>query len=89
MRERRSSGPPWEVAEVALFRPFVYLDAPNLRYDARVPDTKPPVVRPWVWRLWLVASLLFVLAAWQQPDKRAVYLSLAVVFGIIAARQRS
>jgi hypothetical protein len=40
------------------------------------------------WRLWLVACLLFLLAAWQQPTKRAVFLSVAVVFGIIAARRR-
>jgi hypothetical protein len=37
----------------------------------------------------MVASLLFLLAAWQQPTKRAVFLSVAVVFGIIAARQNS
>jgi hypothetical protein len=41
------------------------------------------------WRLWLVACVLFLLAAWQQPDKRAVFLSVAVIFGIIAERQRS
>jgi len=54
-----------------------------------MPDPKPPVARPWGWRLWLVASLLFALAAWLQPDNRGVSLSLAVVFGIIGARQRS
>jgi hypothetical protein len=43
----------------------------------------------WGWRLSMVPSLLFLLAAWQQPTKRAVFLSLAVLFGIFAARQRS
>ena len=42
----------------------------------------------WGWRLWLVTCLLFLLAAWQQPTKRAVFLSLAVFFGIVAAKQR-
>jgi hypothetical protein len=37
----------------------------------------------------MVASLLFLLAAWQQPAKRVVFLSVAVVFGIIAATQKS
>jgi hypothetical protein len=45
--------------------------------------------RPWGWRLWLVACVLFLLAGWQQPDNRAVCFSVAVVFGIIGARQRS
>ena len=38
--------------------------------------------------MWLVASLLFLLAAWQQPTQRAIWLALAVVFGIFAARAR-
>ena len=42
----------------------------------------------WVWRLWLMTCLLFLLAAWQQPTKRAGSLSLAVVFGIFAAASR-
>jgi hypothetical protein len=42
----------------------------------------------WTARLWLIASLLFLLSAWQQPAKRAVWLALAVVFGIFAARAR-
>jgi len=42
----------------------------------------------WVWRLWLMTCLLFLLAAWQQPTKRAGSLSLAVVFGIFAAVAR-
>jgi hypothetical protein len=44
--------------------------------------------RDWGWRLWFVACLLFLLAAWRQPASRAVSLSLAVVFGIFAARLR-
>ena len=40
------------------------------------------------WRLWLVAALLFLLAAWQQPTKRLAFASVAVVFGIIGVRQR-
>jgi hypothetical protein len=47
--------------------------------------TRPRSARP----LWLVASLLFLLAAWQRPDKRAVFLAVGVVFGILAARGRS
>ena len=43
---------------------------------------------PWTWRLWLVACLLFLLAAWQQPARRAVWLALAVLWGIFAARAR-
>jgi hypothetical protein len=42
----------------------------------------------WVWRLWLIASLLFLLVAWQQPTRRAGSLALAVVFGIFAARMK-
>jgi hypothetical protein len=48
-----------------------------------------PTKSPWGWRMWLVACLLFLVAAWQQPAKRAVFLSVAVLFGLIAARQRS
>jgi len=53
--------------------------------------TGTPPRRPWVPRLGLIASLLFMLAAWQQPAKRAVNLSLGVVFGIfgLAAARRS
>ena len=52
-------------------------------------NERAPTKNPWSWRLWLVACLLFLLAAWQQPTKRAVFFSVAVVFGIIfAARQR-
>src|SRR3954468_718459 len=40
------------------------------------------------WRLWLIACLLFLLAAWRQPTNRAGSLSLAVVFGIFAAAAR-
>ena len=49
-----------------------------------------PMRRPWGQRLWLITSLLFMLAAWQQPTKRAVNLSLGVVFGIfgLAAARR-
>jgi hypothetical protein len=49
-----------------------------------------PIRKPWAQRLWLVTSLLFVLAAWQQPASRVVNLSLAVVFGIfgIASARR-
>jgi hypothetical protein len=49
-----------------------------------------PMRRPWDQRLWLIVSLLFMLAAWQQPTKRAVHLSLGVVFGIfgLAAARR-
>jgi hypothetical protein len=43
---------------------------------------------PWAWRLWLVACLLFLLTRLQQPTKRGIYFSLAVVSGIIAARRR-
>jgi hypothetical protein len=50
---------------------------------------RPPTRNSWGWNLWLVACLLFLLAGWQQPTKRAVFLSVAVVFGIVAAaRQR-
>ena len=52
-------------------------------------NERSPSRSPWGWRLWLVACVLFLLAAWQQPARRAVSLSVAVVFGIIAARQRS
>ena len=54
-------------------------------------NQKAPGRSHWRWRLWLVTCLLFLLAAWQQPAKRAAYLSVAVVFGIVAARtqQRS
>jgi hypothetical protein len=41
----------------------------------------------WGWRLWAIASLLFLLAAWQQPAKRVGSLGLAIVFGIIAVAQ--
>ena len=44
--------------------------------------------RRWVWRLWLITCLLFLLAAWQQPTKRAGSLALAVVFGTFAAAVR-
>ncbi len=49
-----------------------------------------PMRKPWVQRLWLITSLLFMLAAWRQPTKRAVNLSLGVVFGIfgLAAARR-
>ncbi len=47
-----------------------------------------PIRNPWVWRLWLVTSVLFLLAAWQQPTKRVVNLLLGVFFGFVAARQR-
>jgi hypothetical protein len=47
-----------------------------------------PIRSPWGWRLWLVVCLLFLWAGFQQPAKRGVYFSVAVVFGIIAARQR-
>ena len=47
--------------------------------------TRPRSARP----LWLMASLLFLLAGWQRPDKRAIFLSIGVVFGILAARARS
>ena len=43
---------------------------------------------PRVRRLWLVTSLIFLLAAWQQPTKRAICLSLGVFFGIVAAQQK-
>jgi len=54
-------------------------------------NQKAPSRSHWRWRLWLVTCLLFLLAAWQQPAKRAADLSVAVVFGIVAARtqQRS
>ncbi len=51
-------------------------------------NERPPTRNRWAWRLWLVVCVLFLLAAWQQPAKRAAFLSVAVVFGIIAARQR-
>ena len=41
-----------------------------------------PTRKSWGQRLWLIVSLLFMLAAWQQPAQRAVNLSLGVVFGI-------
>jgi hypothetical protein len=50
-----------------------------------------PIRKPWTQRLWLVASLLFMLAARQQPANRVANLSLAVVFGIFgiaSARRR-
>lgn len=37
--------------------------------------------------LWLAVSLLCLLAAWQQPDRRALFLALAVMFSIVAAGQ--
>ena len=43
----------------------------------------------WTWRLWLITCLLFLTAAWQQPTKRAMWLALAVVFGIFAAAARA
>ena len=49
-----------------------------------------PIRKPWVQPLWLIASVLFILAAWQHPAKRAVNLSLGVmfgIFGIAAVRQ--
>jgi hypothetical protein len=49
---------------------------------------RPLTRSPWVWRLWLVACLLFLWAGLQQPTKRGIYFSVAVVFGIIAARQK-
>jgi hypothetical protein len=50
---------------------------------------KRPLIRsPWAWRLWMVACLLFLWAGLQQPTKRGIYFSVAVVFGIFAARQR-
>ena len=51
--------------------------------------TKEHARSRWGWRLWAIASLLFLLAAWQQPAKRAGSIGLAVVFGIIAARVRA
>ena len=53
------------------------------------PMTKEYARSRWGWRLWAIASLLFLLAAWQQPAKRAGSIGLAVVFGIIAARVRA
>jgi hypothetical protein len=50
--------------------------------------TEPVNRNPWVWRLWLITCLLFLVAAWQQPAKRAIWVALAVVFGIFAARAR-
>ena len=50
--------------------------------------TEPVSRNPWAWRLWLITCLLFLVAAWQQPAKRAIWLALAVVFGIFAARTR-
>ena len=38
--------------------------------------------------MWLITCLLFLGAAWQQPAKRAIWVALAVVFGIFAARAR-
>jgi hypothetical protein len=32
----------------------------------------------------MIASVLFLLAAWQQPDRRAVFLALGLVLGIFA-----
>lgn len=47
--------------------------------------TRPRSARP----LWFMASLLFLLAAWQRPDKRTVFLLFGVLFGILAVRARS
>ena len=50
-----------------------------------------PARNVWASRLWLVASLLFLLTAWNQPASRAINLSLATVFGVfgvgMSARQ--
>ena len=51
-----------------------------------------PIEKPWGPRLWLIASFLFMLAAWQRPATRSVNLSLGVVFGVLgmsAARRSS
>jgi len=50
---------------------------------------RAPARSPWGWRLWFLACLLFVAAGWQQPANRGLDFSIAVVFGIIAARQRA
>jgi hypothetical protein len=52
-------------------------------------QTRPHDRSRWTRRLWLVTCLLFLMAGWRWPDKRASYLSVAVVFGIIGARQRA
>ena len=43
---------------------------------------------PWLWRFWLVACLVFFWFGIQQPPKRGIYFSVAVVCGIIAARRK-
>ncbi len=49
----------------------------------------PSPHKAWGWRLWIVASLLFVLAAWIHPERRVGSLSLAVVFGVLGMSTRA
>jgi hypothetical protein len=61
---------------------------PQATQNEQAPIARRPVRARWGWRLFAVVSLLYFLAAWLHPAKRAGSLGLAVVFGVIAAAQR-